>query len=356
MASPKRAVLVVAPTESFRRTCGKAFQAQDWECFVAGSLAEAVTQSTPIKPSVIFVDSAEFAEIPLPDRSIFEGMQTLRHVHDGPILIVLSKRSDEKILQELMHAGVRDVLLWPYGPVDIVQAAIHWDTIWRKELVRQERTNPAVLRSIHALIAAVEAKEKYLAGFSKDVALLSSKLAQVLKLPPRNTKEVVVAALLHDVGRVALRDEVVNKREQLSNDEVQHLHSHVSVSEKIVHNLLQNKEVTAAVRHHHERFDGQGYPMAIKGKDIPLGARIIGVADAFVALTQERPYRPQRSPHNSVEEILVNSGKQFCPVAVGALVRLFGYHPNPGAATPRAAAPAHAAATPARRRPPAATH
>jgi putative nucleotidyltransferase with HDIG domain len=351
MASPKRAVLVVAPTESFRRTCDKAFRAQEWECFVAGSLAEAVTLSTPIKPGVVFVDSAEFAEIPLPDRSIFEGMQTLRHVHAGPILIVLCKRTDEKMLQELMHAGVRDVLLWPYGPVDIVQAAIHWDAIWRKELVRQERTNPAILRSIHALIAAVEAKEKYLAGFSKEVALLSSKLAQVLKLPPKNTKEVVVAALLHDVGRVALRDEIVNKREQLTHDEIEHLHSHVSVSEKIVHNLLLNREVTAAVKHHHERYDGQGYPMAIKGKDIPLGARIISVADAFVALTQERPYRPQRSPQSSVEEILANSGKQFCPVAVGALVRLFGYRSDPGPSMPRLAALAHGGATPVRRPP-----
>jgi HD-GYP domain-containing protein (c-di-GMP phosphodiesterase class II) len=335
MTSPKHAVLVVAPTEAFRRTCVTAFGAQDWACFAVGSLAEAVNLSPPAKPSVIFVDTAEFADIPLPDRSIFEGMQTLRHVHDGPILVVLAKRSDEKLLQELMHAGVRDVLLWPYGPVDVVQAALHWNTVWHKEQVRGAKTHPAMLRSIHALIAAVEAKEKYLAGFSKDVALVASRLTQVLRLPSRSAKEVVIAALLHDVGRVALRDDVVNKRDHLTADEREHLKTHVSVSEKIVRNLFENPEITASVKHHHEWYDGQGYPKAIKGKEIPLGARIIGVADAFVALNQDRPYRPQRSQHGSIEEILAGSGKQFCPVAVGALVRLFGYRPDSGRAGPR---------------------
>ncbi|MBN2582627.1 MAG: HD domain-containing protein [Planctomycetes bacterium] len=298
-----------------------------------------------MKPTVVFVDAAEFADIVVPDRSIFEGMQALRHVHGSPILVVLAKRSDEKLLQELMHAGVRDVLLWPFGPVDVVQAAVHWDGVWHKELSRNEKTNPAMLRSIHALIAAVEAKEKYLAGFSKDVALLASRLAHVLRLPSRTSKEIVVAALLHDVGRVALRDEVVNKREQLTCDEREHLKTHVSISEKIVNNLFQNPEITASVRHHHERYDGQGYPRAMKGKEIPLGARIIGVADAYVALTQERPYRSRRSQHDSVEEILVNSGKQFCPAAVGGLVRLFGYRPDSGKAAPRIPSLAHTAMT-----------
>jgi HD-GYP domain-containing protein (c-di-GMP phosphodiesterase class II) len=147
--------------------------------------------------------------------------------------------------------------------------------------------------------------------------------AQYLELNRAETRAVGMAALLHDVGKIAISDAVLRKEGRLSEDEFGMMRMHPEVGERLVHPLLGHVAVVAGIRHHHERFDGLGYPDGLAGSDIPLTARLISVADVFDALTNVRPYR--KHPLTRLEAIAVietQSSGQLDPDLASAFARM----------------------------------
>ncbi len=132
---------------------------------------------------------------------------------------------------------------------------------------------------------------------------------------------IEIAALLHDIGKVGVLDEVLLKPSALTPSEREHLEAHSELGYQMIRDYPGIQEVAQAVRHHHERFDGKGYPLGLKAKQIPIGARMIAIVDAYDAITSDRPYRRARSHEVALGEILNAAGQQFCPELVPTFIQ-----------------------------------
>jgi len=170
-----------------------------------------------------------------------------------------------------------------------------------------------VNESIRALAGAIEAKDPYTRGHSDRVTHYSRLIAQALGLSPAEVDVVVRAAVLHDVGKIGVPSAVLNKPARLDDDEFRLIQRHPEVGTEIVREIRAMEETLAIIRHHHERIDGRGYPDGLRGGALPLGARILAVADTFDAMTSDRPYRQGLPNEVAYEEIERCAGTQFDP-------------------------------------------
>jgi len=172
------------------------------------------------------------------------------------------------------------------------------------------------------LINAMEAKDLYLRGHSQRVAELAGHLAEELGLDETTCEDLRVAGRLHDVGKIGIREAILNKPDRLTLEEFEHVKRHVQIGLDILAPLFHIKNPLHYVKHHHERWDGAGYPQGLAGEDIPMGARILCAADTFDALTSKRAYREPLAPVAALEHLRIDSGKQFDPSVYDALVRV----------------------------------
>jgi putative nucleotidyltransferase with HDIG domain len=175
---------------------------------------------------------------------------------------------------------------------------------------------------IKGLAAALEARDPYTHGHSRRVARYSTMIAQGLDLPEEQVRKIRTAAVVHDVGKLAVPLEVLNKPGRLTDEEFEVIKTHAPRGAEMV-SRLGDPELTDMVAHHHERLDGTGYPARIGGESIPLGARIIAVADTFDALTSTRPYRAAKRDREALRILRAEAGTQLDPRAVRAFDRCY---------------------------------
>jgi HD-GYP domain-containing protein (c-di-GMP phosphodiesterase class II) len=181
------------------------------------------------------------------------------------------------------------------------------------------RPGPAWDARLRGLVTALEARVPGAAGHARRVAAQSRLLAGRLGLDTQETLRVECAAHVHDVGKIIVSPEILEKPGRLTHCEFEEIQRHAVFGARLAASL-EDPELTAIVRHHHERIDGSGYPDGLRGDRIPLGARIVAVADTFDALTSCRPYREPRSPSEAIRVILDESGVTFDPDVVTAFV------------------------------------
>ncbi len=191
-----------------------------------------------------------------------------------------------------------------------------------QKLVLRENLETNLVNTISSFVIALESKDPYLKGHSARVSLYSGEIAKVMAM---TTTDVVLysrAGLLHDLGKLVMLDNILRKPRQLTEEEFELVRSHPVVGDKILKPLRFLSCEAKAVRHHHERYDGKGYPDGLAGEDIPLIARVVTVADAFDAMTSDRPYRDKRPIEAALEEISRGARTQFDPVAADAFVKI----------------------------------
>ncbi len=176
-----------------------------------------------------------------------------------------------------------------------------------------------ILEIIQALVTAVDAKDHYTYSHSQAVTNYAVALGRAAALPPDRVAILNIAALLHDVGKIGIPDELLNKEDKITNEEWETLRSHSSVGVDIISQVSSLAPCIPIILHHHERYNAKGYPERIGGETIPIEARILAVADAFAAIISQRPYRPALSYKEAIEELKRGSGTQFDP----KLVELF---------------------------------
>lgn len=181
----------------------------------------------------------------------------------------------------------------------------------------------AFIGIIRSLVNALDVRDMATAHHSSRVAENAVMIARALGLDEAAVNEVQVAGFLHDVGKIGIRDDLLSKEGPLTEEEREMMQRHPVFGYDILDPVSIPEEIKLAVRHSHERWDGRGYPDGLAGERVPLAARIIAVADAYEALTTERPYRPAQSPRNAVEEILRSAGTQFDPKVVDAALRMW---------------------------------
>ncbi len=177
------------------------------------------------------------------------------------------------------------------------------------------------LSTVAALATSIDAKDPYTKGHSERVNRYSIQMAKQLRLPEEQVDMLRYMSLMHDIGKIGIRDSVLNKPGRLTEEEFEEIKKHPEVGYKIVSEIKFLSKGAEIVRHHHERYDGRGYPMGLAGEDIPLGARVVAVADAFDAMTTERPYKSAMPQDAAVEELKRCSGTQFDAKVVDAFIR-----------------------------------
>ncbi|HEY3373951.1 MAG TPA: HD domain-containing phosphohydrolase [Candidatus Aquicultor sp.] len=182
------------------------------------------------------------------------------------------------------------------------------------------------LNTVKALVEAIEAKDPYTRGHSENVAKYTLLIGQELGLSVDELDELHVAALLHDIGKIGVREEILNKTGPLTDSEYDHIKIHPALSAQIVGRIPNLARAASIIRHHHEHFNGTGYSDGLAGEDIPIGSRILAVADAFDAMTSDRPYRAGCSFETALSEMKACSGEQFDPLLVEALLRAMNHH------------------------------
>ena len=188
---------------------------------------------------------------------------------------------------------------------------------------QEDKFRSQILSVACTLVSLVDLRDSYTGGHSTRVAAYTRGIGVRLGLEDRNLETVVLAASLHDIGKIGVPDHVLLKPGKLTEEEFEYIRKHSEFGWMVLRNLEGMEEPSLMLLHHHERFGGGGYPGDLVGEDIPLGARMIAVADAYDALTTDRPYRRGRTHEQAVEEIRRHIKTQFDPMMVDAFVESF---------------------------------
>jgi putative nucleotidyltransferase with HDIG domain len=195
------------------------------------------------------------------------------------------------------------------------QAALAIENVKLYESIKKDQ-----IAIIKALAATVDAKDHYTLGHSQKVSQYSVMVAEELGLSGREHEIIKYAALLHDLGKIALPDDIIKKPSRLSEQEFEVVRKHPSIGAKIIKEIEALAGMVPIVLHHHERFDGKGYPDGLKGEDIPIGARIVHVTDAYDTMVSARAYRDMLPPELAISELRKNAGAQFDPKIVDIFI------------------------------------
>ncbi|MGE5397911.1 MAG: HD-GYP domain-containing protein [Chitinophagales bacterium] len=178
------------------------------------------------------------------------------------------------------------------------------------------------IQMIFTINAAVEAKDHYTSGHSAKVAEYARAIVEELEIPQEKAEKIVLAAQLHDVGKIGTSESILNKRGKLTEQEYSEIKNHSQAGRDILANSSALWDIIPSIYYHHERFDGTGYPEGLMGEEIPLGSRVISVADAFDAMTSDRPYRKAMSGDEALNILIKEKSKQFDPIVVDAFLRI----------------------------------
>ena len=184
--------------------------------------------------------------------------------------------------------------------------------------------NQAFTQTIEGLVAALEAKDNYTRGHSERVAHFARLIAEAMGLNPKEADTVTHAALLHDIGKIGIHVEYLNKPGKLTEEEERMFQLHPLLSKNIIQPIQFLEDIVPIVYHHHEHYDGSGYPEGRKGDEIPIGARILAVADSFEVMISDRPYRKALSRREAITELKRCSGTQFDPEVVKVFLQILG--------------------------------
>lgn len=172
---------------------------------------------------------------------------------------------------------------------------------------------------LSALANAIEARNAYSSGHTRRIAELAQTAARHLGVDEDELVDLELASILHDVGEIGVPDSILTKLGPLTPEEEEHMMRHPEIGVRLLRNIPELEHLVPLVLHHHERFDGSGYPHGLAEHAIPLGARLIAAADALDAMTTDRPYRSRLAPSTAMAELVDRAGSQFDPVVVEAL-------------------------------------
>jgi putative two-component system response regulator len=283
-------------------------------------------------PDLILMD------ISMPEMDGFEIIKELKKTETGwrdvPV-IFLTANDDEDTETKGLSLGAMDFIRKPFVPSVLVLRVRH-----AVELVRLQRDLESMvdektrenenlfLHVVESLADAIDAKDNYTNGHSGRVAVYSKKIAARYGYDEKRQEKIFMMGLLHDVGKIGVPDEVINKPGRLTDEEFACIKKHPAIGGKILSNIKEMPELAAGAKWHHERYDGRGYPEGLAGENIPEEARIIAVADAYDAMTSNRSYRgalPQETVRGEIEK---GKGSQFDPIFAEIMLAMIEEDPD----------------------------
>jgi putative two-component system response regulator len=257
---------------------------------------------------------------------VVDGAETLRSLRADarfeflPVIVLTSHRGAQ-LRQDAIVAGADDFINYPLNRLELVTRI--------RSLLRMKEYHADLEQTqnvICALALALEAKDRYTRGHSQRVGDLARAFALHLNLGDEMAERVRTAGLLHDIGKIAVPESLLNKQGPLTREEFMRVIDHPAIGEEMVRPLMTLSSVLRMIRHHHERYDGRGYPDGLCGDDIPYEVRLMSIVDAYDALTSHRAYRPAPLTHEAALETLKReaAGGKWDPAMVDAFVAMLG--------------------------------
>ncbi|MGH7701732.1 MAG: HD domain-containing phosphohydrolase [Gemmatimonadales bacterium] len=311
-------LLVVDDEEPIRNALKKFLTQQGYDVTTAESGEEALKILQRQKISCMLLD------VRMPGRSGIDLVPQVIEMEPTMAILMLTAVNDATTAALCMQRGAMDYLTKPIDLSDLARAILRAirrrDSMleqqhlnqWLKEEVavrtaelsreraKLERLSVATLE---ALVNALEAKDPYLRGHSTRIADLGAMIAAEMGLTDEQVESVRMAGRLHDIGKIGIREAILNKEGPLTAEEYEQVKQHVVVGSQILAPLAHLGDIISFVRSHHERWDGQGYPDKLQGDAIPMGARVLGAAEIYDALTTSRPYQEKMPPDVAVERM-----------------------------------------------------
>jgi putative two-component system response regulator len=282
-------------------------------------------------------------DVCLPDIGGLEVLRRVKQAHPDSAVIMLTGCADVNVAVPALRAGASDYLVKPFHIEELLIAVERALDRRRLEIENRlyqqsledkvrERTRELVQKNhdlsnlisntIGSLVSTLEAKDTYTEGHSWKVAVLAANLGRKLCLASEVIENLSLAGLLHDIGKIGVRDEILNKPSKLTDEEYRHIKQHPVIGERILSPLEPLRPLLPCVRHHHEWFNGKGYPDGLAGEAIPLAVRILTLADVYEAIRSKRAYRPARSREEAVAIVKELAGTQFDPELVEVFLEM----------------------------------
>ncbi|MGV3723425.1 MAG: HD domain-containing phosphohydrolase [Actinomycetota bacterium] len=324
MTQPARApqtlrapILVVDDNPQLRQMIRTGLEAFGYRVKVAGDVKEAQERLQGGGFSLVLSDYE------MPGGSGLQLLSYVTEVYPHLPFIMLTAHRETDLARTAISTGALDFLSKPFELAELGRVIEqNWARVERDRARVTELTNGLITGTIRALVKAVDAKDPHTAMHSERVTRISLRIGAALGLDPHAMQLLEYAALLHDVGKIGIPDQVLQKPGPLDEAEWALMRQHPVRSAEIVREIGSLAEVATIVRHHHERVDGDGYPDGLAGDAIPELSRIIALADVYEALTSDRSYRPAR-PHKQAREMIDGgAGSHFDSTLVPCLLSL----------------------------------
>ncbi len=279
------------------------------------SLAGSGTEALKIAASASF-DSA-LVELFLPDYSGVEFKRRLSRVSPKTRVVVLSSFTTIRSSDDVLRFGMSDFILDQGEILELLRAASTVRETVAAPAAGDERLRKCLIDTVDTLVGLLEVNDPFFGGNSHITMEYARFVAEEMKLDRETVDEIVVGSLLHDIGRVGIKSDILTGKREISESEFKTVRSHCENGAKIIDAVDFPWKVKPIIIHHHERYDGKGYPSGLKGREIPIGARILAVVDAFTAMTAHRPYRSRSLTRDeAIHELHRNVGTQFDPEVV----------------------------------------
>ena len=275
-------------------------------------------------------------DMKMPGKTGLDILPEIKARYPHTAVIMATAVNEVDVVIECMKQGAYDYLTKPFDLTEVVMSVNRAFEKRKLELelkdyhehLKQKVDEQAkiirdvFINSITSLSFALDAKDGYTNGHSERVAGISTIIGRELNLPSDLIEKIRIAGLIHDIGKIGIPGAILNKPDKLTEEEFQKIQSHCEIGEHILQPMVNDTEILKMVRHHHERYDGRGYPDGLAGTQIPIGARILAVVDSYDAMTSDRPYRKAMKPETVIAEIENGKWSQFDSEVAGALIKM----------------------------------
>ncbi|MDD5686856.1 MAG: response regulator [Elusimicrobia bacterium] len=332
MVDKKHKILVVDDEESVLVYLKEGLEIENYEVLTAKNGERAIELTKESNPDLIIVD------IIMPKMNGYEMCKILKeknNIRFLPIIMMTADRNTKGLVKGL-GAGADEFIVKPFEIIEIsarIKAMLRIKSLsddlseMNKNLEtkvddKTKEIQTMYMETVRALATAIYAKDSYTFSHCDDVAKNAVIIAKAMGLNQIEIEEIDRAAQLHDLGKISIPDEILRKTEKLTSKDWEEIKKHPSKSTEILKPLKFLSNVINIIEQHHEKYGGGGYPLGKKEKEIPLGARILAVADTYDAMLSDRPYRKALTKQKAIEELEKNSGTQFDPEVVNTFLKI----------------------------------